>query len=167
MGICPLSSVLHPLSWKEAPMARSGMILTLFATLSLFLLTSTIGGNQATAAPSEAKAKQPGFELPHKPKSTLTASEQRGRDLYEYYCAICHGKTGEGDGFNSFQLSVPPAKHADAALMSTLSDADIREVIKGGGPALGRSPLMPPWGRVLTDRDVADLVVFIRTLSKK
>ena len=26
---------------------------------------------------------------------------------------------------------------------------------------------MPPWGRVLTERDIADLVAFIRTLSRK
>jgi mono/diheme cytochrome c family protein len=112
------------------------------------------------------EAKQAGFELPQKPKSAMTDSEQRGGNLYAYYCTACHGKTGEGDGINSFQLSTPPAKHADAAFMSTLSDEDIAKVIKGGGPALGRAPLMPPWGRVLNDRDVADLVAFIRALSK-
>jgi mono/diheme cytochrome c family protein len=148
-------------------MAKLCMILTLFATFSLFLLTSTGSGNPATSAPGEAAAKQSGFELPQKTKSTMTASEQRGGNLYAYYCSVCHGKTGEGDGINSFQLSTPPAKHADAALMSTLSDADIQKVIKGGGPALGRSPQMPPWGRVFTERDVTDLVAFIRTLSKK
>ena len=147
-------------------MLRLGQTLTLFAALSLFLLTAA-GSGVAAAASSEEKTQQPVFEVPHKPESTLTASEQRGDNLYAYYCAVCHGKRGEGDGFNSFQLSTPPAKHADAALMSTLSDADIQKVIKGGGPALGRSPQMPPWGRVLSDRDVADLVAFIRTLPKK
>jgi mono/diheme cytochrome c family protein len=145
---------------------RLGPTLTLFATLSLFFLT-TAGSSIAVAASSEEKVQQPLFEVPHKPESTLTASEQRGANLYAYYCAVCHGKNGEGDGFNSSQLSTPPANHADTALMSTLTDADIEKVIKGGGPALGRSPQMPPWGRVLTDRDVADLVAFIRMLSKK
>jgi mono/diheme cytochrome c family protein len=143
------------------------MIFTLFATLSLSLLTPAGSANPTTSAPGVVEEKQSGFDLPEKPKSTMTASEQRGGNLYEYYCAVCHGKTGEGDGINSFQLTTPPAKHADEALMSTLSDADIQKVIKGGGPAFGRSPQMPPWGGVLTDRQVADLVAFIRVLSKK
>ena len=147
-------------------MARLGQIFTLFSTLSLFVLSAAYGGI-AVAAPSEEKTQQPVFEVPQKPKSAMTASEQRGANIYAYYCSVCHGKTGEGDGINSFQLSTPPAKHADPAFMSTLSDEDIANVIKGGGTELGRSPLMPPWGRVLNNRDVVDLVTFIRTLSKK
>ncbi len=145
---------------------RLGPTLTLFAALSLFFLTAA-GSSIAVAASSEERAQQPLFEVPHKPESTLTSSEQRGAKLYAYYCAVCHGKNGEGDGFNSSRLSTPPAKHDDATFMSTFSDADVAKVIKGGGPALGRSTDMPPWGRVLADRDVADLVAFIRTLSKK
>jgi len=147
-------------------MARLGPIPTLFAALSLFFLTA-VGSGIVAAASSEEKIQQPVFEVPQKPKSAMTASEQRGANIYAYYCSVCHGKTGEGDGINSFQLSTPPAKHADAAFMSTLSDEDIANVIKGGGTELGRSPLMPPWGRVLNNRDVVDLVTFIRTLSKK
>ncbi|MDR3557749.1 MAG: cytochrome c [Syntrophobacteraceae bacterium] len=145
---------------------RLGPTLTLFAALSLFFLTAT-GSSVAVGASSKEGAQPPTFEIPHEPVSKLTASEQRGASLYAYYCAVCHGKNGEGDGFNSSELSTPPAKHDDAAFMSTLSDADIAKVIKGGGPALGRSADMPPWGRVLGDRDVASLVAFIRTLSKK
>ncbi len=147
-------------------MERLGPVLALFATLSFFLLSAGSGGITA-AAPSEEKAKQAEFEIPHSPKSTLTQPEQKGAGLYAYYCVVCHGKKGEGDGLNSFQLATPPAKHADPALMSKLSDADIAKVIKEGGRALGLSPEMPPWGRVFNDRDVADLVAFIRTLSRK
>ena len=60
----------------------------------------------------------------------MTPSQQKGANLYAYYCSICHGEKGEGDGINSFQLSTPPAKFADAAFMATLSDSDIQKVIK-------------------------------------
>jgi len=165
-SFCAQPQVLSSALTKETSMARLGPIPTLFAALSLFLLTA-VGSGIVAAASSEEKTQQPVFEVPHKPESTLTASEQRGANLYEYYCVICHGKRGEGDGFNSSQLATPPANHADPSFMSTLSDEDIASVIKGGGPALRRSSLMPPWGRVLNDRDVADLITFIRTLSKK
>jgi cytochrome c oxidase cbb3-type subunit III len=143
-------------------MGRFRMIVMFAAALSFSLLTLTGWGGGAAG-----ESKQAGFELPQKHKSPLSPAAQRGGELYAYYCAPCHGKTGEGDGFNSFQLTTPPAKHADATLMNALSDADMELVIKRGGPALGRSLQMPPWGGVLTDRQVANLVAFIRVLSKK
>jgi mono/diheme cytochrome c family protein len=49
--------------------------------------------------------------------------------------------------------------------MGTLSDAQIHRMIKEGGGALGRSPQMPPWGKVLSDREIANVTAFIRTLA--
>lgn len=148
-------------------MGRFRMIVMFAAALSFSLLTLTGWGGGAADAPAAGESKQAGFELPQKHKSPLPPAAQRGGELYAYYCAPCHGKTGEGDGFNSFQLTTPPAKHVDATLMDTLSDTDMERVIKRGGPALGQAPQMPPWGGVLTNPQVADLVAFIRVLSKK
>ena len=110
--------------------------------------------------------EQSGFVLPQKHMTSLTREEQHGKVLYEYYCVLCHGKTGEGDGFNSFNLSTPPARHADATFMGTLSDTQIQLVIREGGSVLGRSPQMPPWGRVLTDQEISNMTAFIRTLAQ-
>ena len=148
-------------------MDRFRMMLMFAAVLSFSLLTLTGSSGGAADAPAPGESTQAGFELPQKLKTSLAPAAQRGSDLYAYYCSPCHGKTGEGDGINSFQMSTPPAKHTDAALMNPLSDADMEGVIKRGGPALGRSPQMPPWGGVMTDRQVADLVAFVRVLSKK
>ncbi|SPF49235.1 exported hypothetical protein [Syntrophobacter sp. SbD1] len=146
-------------------MARLGIMFTLFATLSL-VFSIPAGSSDSSSAPSDTGANQPRFELPQKPTSNMTPLEQRGANLYSYYCTVCHGTKGEGDGINSFQLTTPPAKFADAAFMATLSDADIQKVIRQGGSALDKSPQMQPWGRVLTDQDVAALVAYIKTLSK-
>lgn len=113
----------------------------------------------------EHLSEQSGFVLQQKHMTSLTREEQHGKVLYEYYCVLCHGETGEGDGFNSFSLSTPPARHTDATLMGTLSDTQIQLVIREGGSALGRSPQMPPWGRVLTDQEIFDMTAFIRTLA--
>lgn len=107
-----------------------------------------------------------GFVLPEKHKTGLTNKEQRGKVLYGYYCALCHGDSGKGDGFNSFSLSTAPAKHADGSYMDILSDSDIRTVIKNGGASQGRSPLMPSWGGVLNDKQISYLITFIRTLAQ-
>lgn len=148
-------------------MARFGVILALAAALSFWLLTSRGSSDQTANNPTGREAEQPAFELPQKHKSLLTRTEERGEDLYQYYCALCHGKTGDADGFNSPQLTTPPAKHAEASLMNALSDAQIHRVIKEGGPSLGRSPQMPPWGGVLNDGQIADVTAFIRVLSRR
>jgi mono/diheme cytochrome c family protein len=49
--------------------------------------------------------------------------------------------------------------------MGTLSDTQIHRIIMEGGRALGRSPQMPPWGGVMSDREIADVTAFIRTLA--
>lgn len=112
-----------------------------------------------------AAARGKTFALPQKHEPSLSREAKRGRALYEYYCALCHGKSGNADGFNAPNLKTPPTRHTDPVLMGTLSDAQIRRIIKEGGGALGRSPQMPPWGRVLGDREISDVTVFIRTLT--
>jgi cytochrome c len=132
--------------------------------LCLLLVLSGQNG-QGSQTASEGRSESSGFLLPQKPKSTLTPSEQKGRGLYEYYCAICHGKTGKGDGFNSYNLNRPPMNFTDIAQMASLPDSRIKRVILAGGAVLGLSPQMPAWGGVLTERDASDLSAFIRTLA--
>jgi mono/diheme cytochrome c family protein len=130
---------------------------------SLLILSGQNGQGSQTA--SEDRPASSGFRLPHKPKSALTPAEQKGQSLYEYYCVLCHGKTGKGDGFNSYNLTKHPKDLADQAQMKALSDSQIEKVIRGGGPALGLSPQMPAWGGVLTENEAADVTAFIRTLA--
>ena len=148
-------------------MRRYRVILTLGGVLLFSLLVSLSVTGQVTQTSPQGKVEQSEFVLPQKHKSQLTPAEQRGQALYEYYCYLCHGKTGNADDFNSYSLTTPPAKFADSTLMATLSDTQIQTVIKGGGPALGLSPQMPTWGGVLTDKQVDDVIAFIRTLAKK
>ena len=117
--------------------------------------------------PSEDRPATSGFQLPQKPKSAFTPAEQKGRALYAYYCALCHGKTGRGDGFNSYNLTNPPRNFTDSARMASLSDKQIEKAILKGGSALGLSPQMPAWGGVLIPRQAADLTAFIRTFAKQ
>jgi mono/diheme cytochrome c family protein len=49
--------------------------------------------------------------------------------------------------------------------MNALSDEYLFRVIKEGGPAVGKSPLMAPWGGVLRDDQIRDVVAFLRSLA--
>jgi cytochrome c oxidase cbb3-type subunit 3 len=85
--------------------------------------------------------------------------------LFNFYCAQCHGLEGKGNGPNvGKEFPVDPRNFTNADEMEKLSDADIKNVILDGGPSASKSPMMPPWGKTLTDEDVDALVKHLRKL---
>lgn len=87
-------------------------------------------------------------------------------DNYKTYCTQCHGITGNGKGVNIRDMSVQPRDHTDAKDMSARSDADLFKAIKDGGLAINKSGLMPGWSDVLSDAEINDLILHLRTLCK-
>jgi mono/diheme cytochrome c family protein len=86
---------------------------------------------------------------------------------YGFYCAPCHGLRGLGDGINATKSQpVQPRNHTSVREMSRLSDEDIIDVIKGGGRAVGKSTMMPPFGDTLTDAEIKELLRYVRGLCK-
>ena len=87
--------------------------------------------------------------------------------VFKFYCAQCHGLTGKGDGPNvTKDFPVSPRNFTSAKEMDKLSDADLRNVILDGGPAVDKSPMMPPWGKTLTKEEVDGLIKHLRGLCK-
>jgi len=89
-----------------------------------------------------------------------------GRDLFVHYCATCHGDAGAGDGFNAYNLDPHPRDLSDRAFQKSKSDADLADTIRRGGAGVGLSNLMPPWGRTLSQQQVGEVVLYIRSLEK-
>ena len=87
-------------------------------------------------------------------------------DNYKAYCVQCHGIEGNGKGVNIRDMSVQPRDHTDAKAMSTRSDDSLFKVIKEGGLSISKSVLMPNWGGTLSDEEIKDLVLYLRTLCK-
>jgi len=90
----------------------------------------------------------------------------KGKDIYTKSCASCHGPAGKGDGVAAAALNPKPANLADKATISKLDDATLTNVIAKGGPAVGKSPLMPPFNGQLKDQDVKDVIAYVRSLAK-
>ena len=84
---------------------------------------------------------------------------------YAAQCAVCHGAAGNGDGPAASSMSPKPANFQDSAFWSTRTDAQIKTVIKSGGLAVGKSPLMPPasdW----TDNRIGAMVAYLKTFKE-
>jgi mono/diheme cytochrome c family protein len=103
---------------------------------------------------------------PTPPAAPRAADATNGGKLYATYCASCHGIGGAGDGIAAAGLDPRPARHDDGAYMNALSNEHLVAVIKLGGPAVGKSQYMAPWGGSLDDQQIRDVVAFTRSLAK-
>jgi len=105
----------------------------------------------------------PGAVAPRRPN----AYELRlGKEVFETYCAGCHGLTGAGDGFNAFNLDPRPRDLGDPALQKSKSNVDLADAIRRGGAGVGLTSLMPPWGHTLDERHIDAVVLYIRSLRR-
>jgi mono/diheme cytochrome c family protein len=49
--------------------------------------------------------------------------------------------------------------------MNRLPDKFLLEIISKGGQAAGKSPFMPAWGNQLREKQVRDVIAYIRSLA--
>ena len=90
---------------------------------------------------------------------------QEVEKVFKFYCSQCHGLEGKGDGPNvTKDFPVSPRDFTNAEEMNKLTDADLKNVILDGGPSVSKSPMMPPWGKTLTDEQVDELIKHLRKL---
>lgn len=118
----------------------------------------------ATVAPPAAEPSPAAGTSP--PAATAAADPARGAAQYQTLCASCHGARGAGDGPAGQALTPRPARHDDGSYMNPLSNEHVFRVIKEGGAAVGKSPMMAPWGAALSDDQIRDVVAFIRSLAE-
>jgi mono/diheme cytochrome c family protein len=86
-----------------------------------------------------------------------SASLERGRKLYLTTCALCHGLSGQGDGWNGTNLSPTPAVLTDPALRD-LSDGEWLAKLTFGVPNTAH----PVWGEFLPEGQRWDLIKYVQ-----
>jgi len=143
--------------------------------LGLALLAASCGRSESTGAPAAVPAPTQAPAAPAAPAAAPapaapahepgSADASRGAPLYAQYCANCHGPQGAGDGPMAQSLDPKPAHHNDGATMNALSNDHLFKVVKEGGAAVGKSPMMAPWGGTLSDAQIWDVVAYVRTLA--
>lgn len=88
--------------------------------------------------------------------------------VFQAYCVGCHGFNGKGDGPMGPSLTrdfgVRPTDLTRKYLRER-DDAGLAKAVSGGGPAVHRTSFMPAWGKTLSERQVDDLVAYIRELQ--
>ena len=156
------------------------MLLTGLITLGIASLAC--GDSSSSESPTAATKPEPQGEKPivvaqattpmahhegggDKKYACIDGDTAAGAAQYKIFCESCHGPGGNGDGPAAAALNPQPAKHNDGAYMNTLTNEHLTKVIAEGGAAVGKSPLMAPWGGVLNEQQVKDVVAYVRSLA--
>ncbi len=92
--------------------------------------------------------------------SAVGSPEKRGEAVFKTNCILCHGIKGNGKGRAAVLYDPPPAD----LTRSDKNDDYKRLIITMGGKAMGRSEVMPVWGKQLTVQEIDDVVVYLRTI---
>lgn len=87
------------------------------------------------------------------------------KSAFNTTCASCHGETGKGDGPAAVALTPKPAAFGAAEFWATRDRAAIKKAIKEGGPAVGKSPLMAPFGAMFDEIQLEALVDHVMTFK--
>ena len=89
---------------------------------------------------------------------------EAGKQLYQQRCSPCHGTDGKANTPTAQALNPKPRDHTDGSYMNKLSQDHLSKVIKQGGTAVGKSPIMPPQAD-LNEQQINDVIAFVRSLA--
>lgn len=124
-------------------------------------------------------AQAPATSPPVQSRPPLVIKSLEGRDLYAFYCASCHGKTGHGDGPSAKSLkAAPPDLTTLASQNGGVFPRDrVQAVLMGVRPTPSHGTTeMPIWGDVFRFLDpsdqrakirIANLTEFLSSLQAK
>ena len=90
-----------------------------------------------------------------------------GEKIYTEQCVLCHGPAGEGWDWEKKWAKPPFPVPNLLKVLPERSDEYLVTVIKLGGSAVGLTDFMPALGFNLTDREVLNLVAYLRVLKPK
>src|SRR5499433_4245172 len=90
-------------------------------------------------------------------KAVGAGNAEAGEKLYQTRCAPCHGPDGKAATPTAQALNPKPRDHTDGAYMNQLSNEHLAKVIKNGGPAVGKSAIMPAQSD-LNDQQLEDVI---------
>lgn len=88
------------------------------------------------------------------------SANEKGKGLYQRLCAACHGKAGKGDGYALFD---PPPADLKALATQKKTDEELLNTIRNGHA----NTAMGTWKYALSEEEMKQVLVYIRTLGQK
>jgi mono/diheme cytochrome c family protein len=123
--------------------------------LSLLTIAALVFAHEKTGwiAPEEAKKIK-------NPVKATKVSIQKGKEIYEQKCALCHGVKGDGKGPASAGLNPKPTNFKDSHGEMMTDGEHFWKITTGKGP-------MPSYEKDLSAGDRWHVINYINTFSKR
>ena len=160
-----LSAVAWAFPW-DTDMADA-VYLRAFSWKMMTLPEDTISRNRARTPGSITDAQS--LRLVG-PKST-PADLVEGKRLFDVYCTACHGENGLGgaevtNNESGKRYQIPaPVINGDQSLVKIRPDGYLFFLIRDGKLKPDGSPTMPGYGYAMEDKDVWQLIAYLRTMD--
>jgi mono/diheme cytochrome c family protein len=152
---------------KNFPQKTLRVLFVLLFFAFAFLLQAQKQGDQAPAQAPKAESPKAEYKVPPedaaKPNPIKPTAESlaKGKKMYGYDCAMCHGDKGDGKGdMASDYKNVTDFTNPDS--LKGRTDGELFYIIRNG-----KGESMPGEGDRAKDDQVWDMVNYIRSLAKK
>jgi mono/diheme cytochrome c family protein len=96
----------------------------------------------------------------------LNYQQAQGKRVFYQYCVWCHADATPAGPSNRSNLNPTPPLANEGSAFNSLSDEFLHNVVTLGGSAVGKSALMPPWGKTLRPDDIDAVISFYRAIAQ-
>jgi cytochrome c oxidase cbb3-type subunit 3 len=91
----------------------------------------------------------------------LKGDATKGEAHYKTLCISCHGEKGDGNGPAGAAMNPKPGNFTDPANSERLTPEWVYKMVKNGGQANGKSPMMIAWSSALKDDQIRDVSAYV------
>jgi mono/diheme cytochrome c family protein len=96
----------------------------------------------------------------------LGYQESQGQHVFYQYCVWCHADaTPAGPSNRSSVIPIPPLMN-DGEKLNGRSDEYMQNIVTLGGIALGKSAMMPAYGKTLSPEEITAVIAFTRAIAQ-
>src|ERR1700740_1428321 len=96
----------------------------------------------------------------------LSYQQAQGKHVFYQQCVWCHADATPAGPSNRSNLTPVPPLMNDGEKLNGESDEFMQNIITLGGSALGKSAMMPPYGKTLSPGDIKAVISFTRAIAQ-
>lgn len=96
----------------------------------------------------------------------LSYQQAQGKRIFYENCVWCHADATPAGPSNRSNLTPVPPLLNDGTTLNAESNEFMQNIITLGGSAMGKSAMMPPYGRVLSAEEIRSVIAFTRAVAQ-
>jgi mono/diheme cytochrome c family protein len=96
----------------------------------------------------------------------LDYQQAQGKRIFYQHCVWCHADATPAGPSNRSNLTPVPPLLNDGATLNAESDQYMQNIVTLGGTAMGKSAMMPLYGRMLSTEEIRSVIAFAHAIAQ-